>query len=144
MGEKEKPVTGRDGFMCFACSKDNPIGLHLDFTEDGDTYRTEFVPGQYHEGYPGLMHGGITSTLLDEVMGRYLYVKGLVAPTAELTVRYKAPVPIGKPVAVTGKIVEQKGRLIKMSSQLVLTDGTVAVEADAKFVKARQSAPFHD
>lgn len=134
--------TLQDTHMCFGCGKANPIGLHLDFTEEGEIYSTVFVPGENHQGYPGIMHGGIASTLMDEVMGRYLWAKGIIAPTAELTVRFKVPVPIGQPVTVTGQVAAQKGRLFKTQSRLILADGTVAIEAEGKFIAAKDQAAF--
>lgn len=135
-------VTRQDTHMCFGCGKANPIGLQLDFTEEGEIYKTVFVPGENHQGYPGIMHGGIASTLMDEVMGRYLWAKGIIAPTAELTVRFKAPVPIGQPVTVTGQVTTQKGRLFKTQSRLTLADGTVAIEAEGKFIAAKDQVAF--
>ncbi len=140
--EWQELAAGRDSHMCFACGKANPIGLHLDFTDLGDSYQTVFLPGDNHQGYPGVMHGGITSTIMDEIMGRYLYIKGIIAPTAELTVRFKAPVPTNQPITATGKITEHKGRLIKMTSSLVLADGTVAAEADGKFIITKNKKAF--
>lgn len=137
-----KPTDRLEPHMCFGCGKANPIGLQLDFTEEGETYKTVFTPGENHQGYPGVMHGGIASTLVDEVMGRYLWAKGIIAPTAELTVRFKAPIPIGKPVTVTGQVSAHKGRLFKTHSQLTLEDGTVALEAEGKFIVTKRHAAF--
>jgi len=50
--------------MCFACGKRNPIGLHLDFRFEGDEYVTEFVPQEVHQGFPGIIHGGLIATVL--------------------------------------------------------------------------------
>ena len=52
--------------MCFVCGVNNPIGLHLDFWMDGEQVWTDFTPGREHQGYPGVMHGGLVATLLDE------------------------------------------------------------------------------
>ena len=52
--------------MCFVCGIDNPIGLHLHFyTDDEGRCIARFQPRPEHQGYPGQLHGGIISTLLD-------------------------------------------------------------------------------
>ncbi|MFZ3172752.1 MAG: PaaI family thioesterase [Carboxydocellales bacterium] len=140
--QPECPTGSLEPHFCFGCGKDNPIGLHLEFTVEGDTYKTVFTPGENHQGYPGVMHGGIASTLVDEVMGRFLWQKGVSAPTAELNVRFKAPVPIGLPITITSRVISHKGRLFKTHSQLILADGTVAIEAEGKFLVAKQHAEF--
>ncbi len=55
---------------CFACGKDNPIGLKMEFTMDAEECVAYFTPRQEHQSYDGRMHGGLISVLLDEIMGR--------------------------------------------------------------------------
>ena len=58
---------------CFLCGVDNPIGLKLGFYDVGDgRVATRFTPLEQHQGYPGVMHGGIACALLDETIGRTL------------------------------------------------------------------------
>ena len=59
---------------CFACGKDNPIGLKMEFTMDAEECVAYFTPRQEHQSYDGRMHGGLISVLLDEIMGHYLFV----------------------------------------------------------------------
>jgi acyl-coenzyme A thioesterase PaaI-like protein len=71
--------------MCFVCGIDNPIGLHLSFyTDDEGRCIARFRPGPEHQGYPGHLHGGIISTLLDEAMGR---VQSEVSPRIPIDVQ---------------------------------------------------------
>jgi len=123
--------------MCFACGRNNSQGLRLEFTEEGDVYKTVFTPSKYHQGYTGILHGGLISTLLDEVMGRWLFAKGILAPTAQLEVRFKKPVPVEQPLTVTGWLVSEKGRVIEMAAQAAFADGTVAAEAKGVFIKVK-------
>lgn len=124
---------------CFACGRQNPRGLHLEFQVEGEEYVTRFIPQDWHQGYPGIMHGGLISTLLDEVMGRYLWQQGINAPTVELTVRFRRPVPIQEPVEVRGRVVEQKGRRFEMEARLILLNsGEVAASATGKFLQIRE------
>ncbi|MGI6065872.1 MAG: PaaI family thioesterase [Bacillota bacterium] len=124
--------------MCFACGKQNPIGLKLQFREENDEYITVFTPGKEHQGYPGIIHGGITATILDEVCARYVFAKGVPAFTAALNVRYRKGIPIGEPVTFKSWIVNHKGRLFNVEAKAILKDGTVAAEAYAKIMKAKK------
>ena len=120
---------------CFACGKDNPIGLHLHFDQTEDELLTTFIPRQEHQSYDGRMHGGLISTLLDEAMGQFLYMKtGKPAYTAKLEVRFRQPVIIGERVTVRTKVNKQKGRLVEMSATMTKDDGIMVAEAAAKLM----------
>lgn len=116
---------------CFACGSKNPIGLKLEFREENDTYITTFIAGPEHQGYDGIMHGGLVSTLLDEVMARYIYAKGLNGVTARLEVRFRNPTPLGQLLTATSRIVGQRGNLYEVTGTLALADGTVTAEGKA-------------
>jgi uncharacterized protein (TIGR00369 family) len=120
--------------MCFACGKDNPIGLKLEFKELDDKYVAEFTPKPEYQGYIGVLHGGIISTLLDEAMASYLFHKGILAFTAEMNVKFKKPVPTDGKLKIEGWISQQKGRIIEMAAHVLLVDGVVAAQATAKFL----------
>lgn len=118
---------------CFACGPLNPIGLKLTFAEDPPgTYITHFTGRPEHQGYDGIIHGGILSTLLDEIMARYLYAKGMNAVTARLEVRYLKPTPVGVPLTIKGRILRQKGRIYETEGSIELPDGTITAEGSAK------------
>jgi acyl-coenzyme A thioesterase PaaI-like protein len=116
---------------CFACGPRNPIGLKLAFLEEDNTYLTTFIPGPEHQGYDGIMHGGLVSTLLDEVMARYLHAKGLNAVTARLDVRFRQPTPIGQQLTVSGWIIGQRGKMYELAGKITLPDGTITAEGKA-------------
>ena len=67
---------------CMACGAANPIGLGLVFAEEGDAVRAEFTPLAWHQGYDGLVHGGIIAMLLDEAMAQALLARGMAGVTA--------------------------------------------------------------
>jgi len=119
---------------CFACGSRNPIGLKLTFREEADTYYTTLVPGPEYQGYEGVMHGGLVSTLLDEVMARYLYAKGFNAVTAKLEVRFRQPTPIGQQLTVSGWITGKRGKMYELAGKIILRDGTVTAESKATVV----------
>ncbi|SDF67784.1 PaaI family thioesterase [Sporolituus thermophilus] len=116
---------------CFACGRLNPIGLKLTFREENNTYVTNFTAGPEHQGYDGIVHGGIVSTLLDEIMARYIYAKGMNAVTARLEVRYRQPTPVGQALTVVGWIVAKRGRIYELAGEVRLPDGTVTAEGKA-------------
>ena len=126
-----------DDRMCFVCGQRNPVGLKLTFEFDGDRYVTSFTPKPEHQGYSGVTHGGIISTVLDEVMARLLCVKGYQAPTAELTVRLKRPARTGQELTFVGWIVGQRGRVIDCAAEARDASGELVAEATARMVKVR-------
>lgn len=131
------PKSPREDSMCFACSPRNPIGLKLVFEQDGDISRTTFVGGPEHQGWKGVIHGGLIATLLDEVMAQWLWARNIFIMTAEMTTRYSAASPIGVKLTVEGKRVSERGRLILMEAWVTLPDGTVSARAKAKFLKVK-------
>jgi len=123
---------------CFACGRANPIGLKLTFREEGDKYVTAFRAGPEHQGYDGIVHGGIISTLLDEIMARYPYVKGLNTVTARLEVRYRNPTPIGQELRVTGWVTRERGKMIELAGSVALPDGTITAEGKATVIAVKE------
>ena len=121
--------------MCFVCGVDNPIGLHLDFWMDDDHVWTEFTPGPQHQGWPGVLHGGIMATLMDETMGRAAFLKKLWMVTAKMELTYRKPVPLGQTLKICARIVELRGSRMMTAGQLLLPDGTVAVEASGLYLR---------
>lgn len=130
MGENDRRTIN----YCFACGPANPIGLKLKFEQTDDLCRTVFTPKTEHQGWYDVMHGGLITTLLDEVMANWLWGRDIPAMTAEMTTRFMKPVPIGAPVTVTAKRVGGKGKLVLLESELVLADGTPAARASSKFI----------
>jgi uncharacterized protein (TIGR00369 family) len=112
---------------CFVCGEKNPGGLRLNFQIDQEkqTLRTTFVPGPVYQGYDGIVHGGILSTLLDEAMAKLSYELGYNAVTASLEIRFKKPAPILEPLLVYGEITEVKGKIVRAKASITREDGTV-------------------
>ena len=122
--------------MCFCCGRDNPIGLHLHFDYDGEYVWTSFTPAEVHQGYPGIMHGGIAYAILDEVIGRTAIAHDLWVVTAKMGIRYRQPVPLDQPLRARGEILDRKRRMVTARGEILLADGSVAVEALGTFVEA--------
>ena len=117
---------------CFVCGRKNPAGLHLEFTDNGaDEVVSEFVLAPVHQGYPGMAHGGILATILDETGGRVVLIDdpNALFVTAKLEVRYRKPVPIGRPLRAYGKLVRRSRRLVTAHAAISANGQTLA-EAD--------------
>ena len=124
--------------MCVVCGRDNALGLHARFYElESGELLGVFDPAEHHQGYPGRVHGGIVSTLLDETIGRAVNITNSDewGVTVELTVRFRKPVPLDGPVRAIGRITRDSRRLFEGTGEIVLADGTVAVEASGKYMK---------
>jgi len=123
--------------MCFVCGVENPAGLHAHFYQvEPQICVGRFLPADQHQGYPGRVHGGVVAAMLDETLGRAVWGDASTwGVTAELTIRYKAPVPLGQMLTVVGRITSNKRRLFMAEGELLLADGTVAVVAHGKFIK---------
>jgi uncharacterized protein (TIGR00369 family) len=126
-----------DEGLCFGCGVNNPIGLKLKFTKDGDTLRT---PDKTHQGWPGLLHGGILGCLLDEVMSNAAYATGNTCLTASVNIRLKQPVRVEVPLVITARIVRHRKKLIETEGKVCLKDGTVIAESTAKQFIAENEA----
>jgi uncharacterized protein (TIGR00369 family) len=87
--------------------------------------RTTFVGKPVFQGYDGIVHGGIISTLLDEAMAKLAYELGYNAVTASLEIRFKKPAPILEPLLVYGEITEANRRIVKARASVTMEDGTI-------------------
>ena len=116
--------------MCFACGMGNPIGLHLHFFKTPDGCLSVFTPKREHQSYNDRMHGGLIMTLMDEIMGNYLFLKeGTPAYTGKMESRFRKPVLIGETVLITCREVKRKGHLAILEATVQKEDGTIAAEA---------------
>lgn len=130
--------TAYDTNHCFGCGRDNLIGLKLDMKMEGDHCVAYFTPKAEHESYGDRMHGGLTSTLLDEVMGDYVFrIAGKPAYTARLEIRFRSAIRIGETVKVEGWPEVHRGRLFIMKGKITHADGTPAAEAKAEMMLAK-------
>jgi len=137
-------IPTRDANMCFGCSQKNPIGLKLQFIIEGDLCRSTFTAGQDHQGWNNCVHGGIISTLLDEVMAQWIWLQDIPAATAEMTVRFSKAVPIDVPLTLESRCTSRKGKLFIMEGSIILPDGSIPCRATAKFLELPQNRPAGD
>ena len=126
----------RSDHGCFGCGDVNPLGLHLRFAADGDSVRASFTPSADHQGFGGIVHGGIISTVLDEAMAWAPAHAGFWAMTGDMRVRFRRPLNIGEVTVVTARVNGTRGRLVTTVGELVLeSNWTPVATATATFVK---------
>lgn len=126
--------------MCFVCGRRNPVGLKLHFYEDREEnlVRARFQVPDAFQGYPGVVHGGIVSTVLDEVSGRaVLMEKGedRLLATLQMTVRFRRPTPTESPLIAVGWVERISGVGAKVAGQIRLPEGTVTAECNSLLVE---------
>ena len=115
--------------MCFLCGIENPIGLKLKFyTDDEGRCVARFQPKPEHQGYPGHLHGGIISALLDETMGRVLTPMDIWAVTGRLEIRFRRPIPIDKELIVIGELTTERTRAYEARGQIQSLEGQILTE----------------
>ena len=123
--------------MCFACGPENPIGLQIEFTVEGDRCEGEFTPNENHVGFQDTIHGGIVFSCLDDVMANVLYRQNRKAHTAKCEVRYRQALQVGQTVVLNGWIESERRRLIVLKGEMRLKeDNSLVAESDASFMLA--------
>ncbi|MCH9694801.1 MAG: PaaI family thioesterase [Gammaproteobacteria bacterium] len=124
--------------MCFACGKENPIGLQIKFSFDGEFCTAEFCGGQNHVGWENTIHGGIVYSALDDVTANVLYLQGRKAHTAKCEIRYRKPLQVGETVKLKGWIEKERGRLVQLRGEMRRkTDDVLVADCEASFMIER-------
>lgn len=109
------------GYNCFACAPWNPVGLKMEFYEDGEEIVSVWHPGKDYQGWADTLHGGIQATLIDEVAGWFITRKLQTAGvTSNLNIRYRKSIPTGD-----GVEVEVRVRMKEMKRNLALLEGRI-------------------
>jgi len=125
--------------MCLVCGLKNPFGLHTSFFElDNNELLAIFKPREEHQSYPGRLHGGIISTILDEAIGRAIMIQSegdIWGVTVDLQIRFKKPVPLHEELRVIGRITKDSSRFFEGTGELLLQDGSIAAEGRGKYLK---------
>lgn len=122
--------------MCLICGMKNKLGVKAQFynMEDGSVGGLfTFLPE--HQSYPGRVHGGMISTMIDELAGRALWVTqpDKIAVTLDISVKYRKPVPYNVPLMGRGVITEMLSRAFTAKCAVMDTDGNVLAEGTARY-----------
>jgi acyl-coenzyme A thioesterase PaaI-like protein len=125
--------------MCLVCGLKNPYGLKASFLElDTNELVAIFKPCDVHQSYPGRLHGGITTAILDETIGRAINInrEGIMwGVTVEFTTQFKKPIPLDVELKVVGRITKENNRFFEGTGEVLLPDGAVAAVGVGKYLK---------
>jgi len=129
------PYTNQEGYNCFGCSSNNKLGLQMEFFEDGEFVKSNWEPQKHLSGYGNILHGGIQSTILDEIASWVVYTKvGTAGVTATLNVKYKNTVFTDKgTLEVRAKLIDQNKKFATIHAELLDNEGKVCSEAEVKY-----------
>lgn len=119
---------------CFVCGQRNPYGLHLVFRQENDTVVADFSPREEHQGFPGVIHGGIVAAVLDEALGRTSLLGNNKewTMTGKLEVRYRRYVPYGPLLRVRARLESERRRMLQASGALTLAENESVILAEAQ------------
>lgn len=132
-----KRIQSRAHPHCVVCGREQPAGLGLRFglREDGSVC-ARFQAGQLLQGYPSLLHGGVTSSLLDGAMTNCLFAHGIEAVTAELKVRFRHPIVLEDSMQIIAWISRSQSPLFVVESS-ILQGGITKARGTGKFMLRR-------
>jgi uncharacterized protein (TIGR00369 family) len=121
---------------CFVCGDKNKIGLKVAFFFEDGKAKAQYIPTKEFEGYKDICHGGIISSLLDEVMIYSLIARGIITVTVQIEVKFKKPAKIGETLFLEGHLTEDKGKILMTEGKIFKQDGTIIAESKGKFFRA--------
>ena len=119
---------------CVVSGDANPMGLDIQFFREGDEAVSHAVLGPAFEGAPNRAHGGVVAAVFDDLMGFVLTINESPAYTAELTVRYKRPTPVGEDIEFRARLVDRRGRRLKIEAEATAAAGTKIATAAGLFI----------
>ncbi|MBO0655453.1 PaaI family thioesterase [Streptomyces triculaminicus] len=133
-------IIGSHYEYCFGCGGGVAHGLHLQTRAgEGVSVTAEFQVKEAHQGAPGLAHGGVLATALDETLGGLGWLLRVIAVTGRLETDFVRPVPVGAVLHLEAEVVAVAGRKIfcTATGRIGAPDGPVAVRADALFIEVK-------
>ncbi|MFC5802688.1 PaaI family thioesterase [Streptomyces formicae] len=125
---------------CFGCGGGQPHGLHLEARAgEGVSLTAEFTVTAAHQGAPGLAHGGVLATALDETLGSLNWLLRVIAVTGRLETDFVRPVPVDTVLFLEAEVTAVSGRKIysRATGRIGGPDGAVAVRAEALFIEVK-------
>jgi uncharacterized protein (TIGR00369 family) len=132
----DKQPTSR---YCFLCGEENPVGLKMHWENDREKHEVvgKVTVPEHFNGYPGVVHGGIVATILDETAGRAVLLNDPMnlMVTVKLEVAYKQPTPTETELTVIGRAKRETSRRAMVEGEIVLPDGTVTATCSALVVQ---------
>lgn len=129
---------------CFACGRNNPFGLHLEWFNnyEQNQVEAEFMLDDKYCSYPGTMHGGIIATILDETSGRAILLNNdfnRLMVTLKMEVVYKQNTPTNTKLKAIGRVIKDGGSRAQVEGEILLPDGTVSAKCTSILFKIPQA-----
>ncbi len=149
MKKLKNPFANLDGYNCFGCSPDNHHGLQMTFFEDGDEVICTWDPDPHFQGYINIVHGGVQSTLMDEIASWVVFVKLKTSGvTSSISARFRKPLKVDEgPVSLRARLAENRGRIASIAVELFNGKKVLCAEATVDYFilspeKARETMNF--
>lgn len=123
---------------CLVCGIENDLGLKANFYElENNELVAICDTKEWHQSYPGRMHGGMSAAILDETIGRAISLSNdeIWGVTVSLDIKYKKPVPTDCTIKVVGRIIKENRKLFEGTGEIILPNGEIAVTATGKYMK---------
>ena len=118
---------------CVVCSSANARGLHMEFDiGDDGSVQAAFQCDKSFEGYPGMVHGGVISSILDGAMGNCMFAHGQATVTVEMTTKFRHPIVTGQGATVSARITRVSRPLYLLEAEII-QDGKVKATAKGKY-----------
>ncbi|MPQ45088.1 PaaI family thioesterase [Clostridium tarantellae] len=127
-----------NGKKCIVCGLENNIGLKTSFYElENGKLVGICTTKEEHQSYPGRLHGGISSALLDETIGRAISINNpeIWGVTIDLNTKFRKPVPLDEEIKIIGEITKETRRGFEGEGKIILANGEVAVTAWGRYIK---------
>lgn len=144
LGGFMKKLRQPTSLQCFACGRNNPFGLKLEWFNNYDEkcVETTFTLDDNYCSYPGTVHGGILATILDETSGRAVLLNNdfeRLMVTLKMEVVYKKNTPTNTPLKAIGRVLKDGGSRAQVEGEIILPDGTVSAKCTSILFKIPQA-----
>ena len=135
MKKLKNPFLEKEGYKCFGCAPSNKQGLQMEFWEDGDYIISKWQPKDYLQGYGNVLHGGIQTTVLDEISSWVVYVKAQTGGvTANLEMKFRKTAYVHKgPLTARAKMTDTDKRFAYIFAELLDQEGNVCSEGHFRY-----------
>ena len=122
-------------YCCFGCSPGNKFGLNLEFWDKGDEIVAFWTPETRFEGFHDIVHGGIQSTLMDEIASWFIFAKcGTAGVTTGMEIRFLKPLHVsGGEVIISARLKDRAKRFATVACKLTGKEGIEYAAADVRY-----------
>jgi len=134
MRKINNPYNKLEGHLCFACSDKNPLGLKMEFYEDGEYLISKWKAEKHYQGFHNILHGGIQATLMDEVGAWFVQIKIKTSGvTSSMNTKYIQPVPSDGEILLKASLKSKRRNIIEVHVELFTEGGSICSTSDIKY-----------